>query len=381
LPFAQCRDLRLDAQLRNRRLAFGRPLGAAATKSRVPKCKDQLVPMQFANVPAADGSLILERSVIPVPTTVSPQARTMMAMPFGVAGLPRPTSTAEWKFYIASLEVVMKRLEAQALVKYPMKVERRMLAGVRIISLEPPDIPPANMGKMLINMHGGAFVLGADNSLEALSIAAAARMRVTVVDYRMPPDHPFPAAIEDGVAVFSALLELYRPSDIGIFGASAGGNLTCAVVLRLRDLERPLPAAIAVSTPGADLSRLGDSWHTNDGLDRILTGSPVATQIYAGGRQLDDPLLSPVYARYDKAFPPALLLTGTRDMLLSSTVRLHRAMRRGGASADLHVFEGMCHGLPTAFDLPEHDEYRELIAQHFDHRLARSLGSRVAIAD
>jgi monoterpene epsilon-lactone hydrolase len=328
------------------------------------------VSTQFTSTLTADGSVVLERRVIPIPTTVSPQAQLVMATPFGLPGQSRPASVAEWKSYIASLEVLMKRLEAQASALYPMKAERSTLAGVKIITLEPPEIPPENAAKMLINMHGGAFILGADNALEALSIAAAARMRVTVVDYRMPPDHAFPAALEDGVAVYRALLDRYSPANIGIFGASAGGNLTCTVVLRLRELGLPLPAAIAVSTPGADLAKFGDSWRTNDGLDRVLTDSVIATDIYANGQDLENPLLSPVYADYSKAFPPSLLLTGTRDMLLSSTVRLHRAMRRGGADADLHVFEGMWHGLPTSFDLPEHAEYKELIVRFFGRWLA-----------
>lgn len=325
---------------------------------------------QFTSVLRPDGAVVLDQRAIPIPATVSPQARMVMAAPYGTPPQPLPASIAEWKSYIASMEIFMKQLEAQAYTLHPMKTERSLLAGVKIISLEPPDIPGGNEGKMLINMHGGGFIVGADNALEALSIAAATRMRTTVVDYRMPPDHPFPAAVEDGVAVYRALLDRFDPAKIGIFGASAGGNLTCAIVLKARSLGGPLPGAIVLSTPGADLGQLGDSWQTNYGLDRVLTDSPIATHLYADGQDLRDPLLSPVYGDYSKAFPPSLLVTGTRDMLLSSTVRLHRAMRRGGVDADLHVFEGMWHGLPTSFDLPEHAEYKELIAAFLRDRLS-----------
>jgi monoterpene epsilon-lactone hydrolase len=328
------------------------------------------VSTQFTSTLTADGSVVLDKRVIPIPTTVSPEAQLVMATPFGLPSQSRPASAAEWKSYIAGFEVLMKRLEAQASALYPMKAERSTLAGVKIITLEPPEIPPENAAKMLINMHGGAFILGADNALEALSIAEAARMRVTVVDYRMPPDHPFPAGLEDGVAVYRALLDRHGPANIGIFGASAGGNLACTVVLRLRELGLPLPAAIAVSTPSADLAKFGDSWRTNNGLDRVLTDSVIAADLYINGQDPENPLLSPVYADYSKPFPPVLLLTGTRDMLLSSTVRLHRAMRQGGADADLHVFEGMWHGLPTSFFLPEHAEYTELIVRFFARWLA-----------
>ena len=324
---------------------------------------------QFTSVLRPDGAVVLDQRAIPIPETVSPQAQKVMAAPYGTPPQPRPSSMAEWKSYIAQMEIFMKQLEAQAYTLYPMRTARSLLAGVKIISLEPPDIPGENEGKMLINMHGGSFIVGADNALEALSIAAATRMRTTVVDYRMPPDHPFPAAVEDGVGVYRALLDRFDPTKIGIFGASAGGNLTCAIVLKLRSLGVPLPGAIVVSTPGADLDQLGDSWQTNYGLDRVLTDSLIATDLYAHGQDLRDPLLSPVYGDYSKPFPPSLLLTGTRDMLLSSTVRLHRAMRRGGVDADLHVFEGMWHGLPTSFDLPEHAEYKELIAGFLNDRL------------
>jgi acetyl esterase/lipase len=329
--------------------------------------------MQFTSILTADGAVVLDKRVIPVPTTVSPEARKLMATPYGMPCPPRPTTVAEWRSYIAGLEILMQRLEAQALARDPMNAERTTLAGVKIINLEPSGIPARNQAKMLINMHGGAFIVGANNALEALPIAAAARMRTTVVDYRMPPDQPFPAAIEDGVAVYRALLDRFDPGNIGIFGASAGGNLTCAMVLKLRDLGLPLPAALVISTPGADLAELGDSWQTNYGLDRVLTDSVTATDLYANGHDLRDPLLSPVYADYAKPFPPSLLLTGTRDMLLSSTVRLHRAMRRCGVEADLHVFEGMWHGLPISLDLPEHIEYRELVARFFENRLAAGM--------
>jgi acetyl esterase/lipase len=240
---------------------------------------------------------------------------------------------------------------------------------VREIVPKAPRQPRA--GKVLMNVHGGAYWLMGGRLCvnEGLGMADVGRYRVVSVDYRMPPEHPFPAAVEDGVAVYRKLLESYEAENIAIFGTSAGGGLAAAVTLAARDAGLPMPAAVIMHTPWADLSKTGDSYFTNDRVDPTIPtydgALEAAAKLYAGDAGLKHPLVSPVYADYAPGFPPALLSTGTRDLLLSPTVRLHRALRRGGIPAELHVFDAMWHGLnrmPEALELQK--EVLAFLSEH-----------------
>jgi len=161
----------------------------------------------------------------------------------------------------------------------------------------------------------------------------------------MPPDHPFPAGLDDCLTAYRALLQDHEPESIIIGGSSAGGNLAAALTLRARDGGLPMPAAVVMITPAVDLTERGDSHQTNLGLDPMLRGSGMpAFSLYAGGRDLTDPYVSPLYGDFAAGFPPSILTTGTRDLLLSDTVRMHRALRKAGIPADLHVTEAAGHG-------------------------------------
>jgi len=192
-------------------------------------------------------------------------------------------------------------------------------------------------------------------------------MTAISVDYRMPPDHPFPAAVDDSVAVYKATIEYYSPKSIFIGGTSAGGGLTLATVLKLKELGVDLPGAVWVGTPWADLTKTSDSLYTNEGIDRVLVTYDgmigAMARLYAGGKDLKHPLISPLYGDFSN-FPPTQLVTGTRDMFLSDTARTHRKLRAAGVVADLHVYEGMSHaGYLFAADSPESkDAFKEVAA-------------------
>src|SRR5947209_1651838 len=206
-------------------------------------------------------------------------------------------------------------------------------------------------------------------------MAGFAGFKVVSVDYRMPPDHPFPAALDDAVAVYRELLKTTQPGNIGIFGTSAGGSLTLTTLLRAKMDNLPMPGAIAPGTPTVDLTKTGDSLFTNAMVDNAVQTQDgfvaAAMSLYADGRDLKDPLLSPIYGDV-RGFPPSILTSGTRDLYLSNTVRMHRKLRAAGVEAVLQLWEGQSHAQyiadPTA---PETKEYHDEVAQFFSLHLGR----------
>jgi acetyl esterase/lipase len=157
--------------------------------------------------------------------------------------------------------------------------------------------------------------------------------------------------------VWKAVLAKYDPQKIAMAGTSAGGGLIMTTMLRLKDLKLAMPAALFLGTPGADLSKTGDSLFTNAELDHLLgryEGSlEECVKLYAGGRGLKQPLLSPIYGNLS-GFPPTILISGTRDLLLSPTILTHRKLRAAGVTAELHIYEAQSHAdYLVAFPAPE----------------------------
>src|SRR5262249_30931515 len=155
------------------------------------------------------------------------------------------------------------------------------------------------------------------------------------VDYRTPPAHPFPAALEDCFAVYRQLLAEAPGRKIVIGGSSAGGNLAAAVTLLIRDRGLRPPAAVVLLTPEVDLTEAGDTFRTNALLDENLkVGVPECNSLYAAGHDLRDPYLSPLFADFTQGFPPTFIQSGTRDLFLSNSVLMHRKLRRASIDAE-----------------------------------------------
>jgi acetyl esterase/lipase len=159
----------------------------------------------------------------------------------------------------------------------------------------------------------------------------------------MPPDHPYPAGLDDCMAFYKSLLRDHSPAEIIVGGGSAGANLAAALMLRVRDEGLPLPAAVILSSPEIDLTESGDSFHTNAGIDGMGTLMQ-ANLLYAAGTPLDHPYVSALFGDFTKGFPPTFLTAGTRDLFLSNAVRFHRALRAAGVPAELHILEAAAHG-------------------------------------
>ena len=165
------------------------------------------------------------------------------------------------------------------------------------------------------------------------------------------------------------------PKNMAIFGTSTGGAMTLAMVLRAKAENLPLPGAIAPGTPWSDIDKVGDTYETNEWVDNILVTWDGwlgrAAKLYANGTDLKDPYISPIYGDFS-GFPPAILTSGTRDLFLSNTVRVHRKMRAAGVEAELVVFEGQSHAQYAADPFaPETKEHFEEVARFFDKHLAR----------
>ena len=210
--------------------------------------------------------------MLPVPTTVSPQMQKIIGTPINPNWKVIPQTPEEWKAQVAkAADAVVKRLPA---LRDALKVsiEPMTIDGVKAFMLTPAVIPPQNRNRLLIHVHGGCYVNGPGESgtSEATMMAGFGGFKVLSVDYRMPPDHPFPAALDDAMTVWKAAQKMAPAKNMGIIGSSAGGGLTLAMVLKAKMDKLPLPGAIAPGTPMSDLSGAGDSFQTNALVDNVL---------------------------------------------------------------------------------------------------------------
>jgi acetyl esterase/lipase len=327
--------------------------------------KDMTAPdaRPVTHVPARD---------VPVPAHLSPEAQAMLSLPpLGEA----PASPAHddrdgwWARAEAQNEMVLAAVAPRA-ARIDADVQDREVDGVPVYVITPRGTT-ADDARVFLEIHGGALVMGNGECCRAMGVTSIPRTGVTTwaVDYRMPPDHPYPAALDDCLTVYRALLREHDPRDVIVGGGSAGGNLAAALILRARDEGLPLPAAAVLLTPEVDLTESGDSFHTNLGLDSVLTTTLMATNLlYADGHDLTHPYLSPLFGDFTKGFPPTFLQTGTRDLFLSNTVRMHAALRAAGIPAELYVLEAAPHGgfFGTAPEDDELDrEVRRFVDEHW----------------
>jgi monoterpene epsilon-lactone hydrolase len=321
--------------------------------------------------------LTLPARTAPVPTTVSAQMQALIAAPPRRRWRVPPRTVEEWRAAVADAAAeTIAGLPAKR-AKLGVHVERTELGGISAFIVTPASIAPENRDRLLMHLHGGCYVLnpGEAGLGEAVLMAGFGGFKVISIDYRMPPEAYFPAAHDDALAGWKAMLTMGDPKKMAVFGTSAGGALTLATVLQAKKQGLPLPAAIASGTPMADTTKVGDTFYTNEGLDNVLMSRDgfcdAATRLYANGHDLGDPLLSPIYGDY-AGFPPTILTSGTRDLLLSNTVRVHRKLRQAGVEAALQVFEGQSHAQYTFdADAPETREAFEEIAKFFGRHLGR----------
>lgn len=308
-----------------------------------------------------------------VPPTVSPELAKIIALP--IPSIDTPKTEQEWQAVQKQLDTARSDRTLKTAEALGAKITELKIAEVTCYRIDPRQIDESNKDRLLVHLHGGAYVLGSGlgAAQEALMVSHACKTPTISVDYRVPPTHPFPAALEDSVAVWKELLKTTSPKKMAIFGTSAGGGLTLATVLKLKQLKEPLPAVLFVGTPASDITKTGDTYFTNaevdNGLGRYEGFIEDSLKLYAGDRDSKDPYLSPVYGDMT-GFPPTVLISGTRDLLLSNTVRVHRKLRAAGVKSELHVYEAQSHAdYLRSYPSPEALDAMQEIALFFDQAM------------
>ncbi|SIT09103.1 alpha/beta hydrolase [Paracoccus saliphilus] len=297
--------------------------------------------------------VLIEAQVVPVPSSISIEAQAILRAAVGDDGRPLnalhpspgPDDHDAWR-----------KMQAVADAHYAEQIKGlagEVRANVETLKIGTATVHVATPRELrhedcvYVDLHGGALVFGGGEAcrLGAQIQADQHGMVCYAIDYRMPPDHPYPAALDDCILAYRRAIDIYSANRVVIGGRSAGGNLAMATLLRARDEGLPMPAAAVLLSPEVDLTESGESFRTNRLLDVVLPTSLMNTNLlYAGGEDLAHPYLSPLFGELSADFPPTFLQSGTRDLLLSNTVRLHRGLRQAGVSAELHIFEAMPHG-------------------------------------
>nr|WP_233151242.1 alpha/beta hydrolase [Sphingomonas sp. BT553] len=224
-------------------------------------------------------------------------------------------------------------------------VQEAVVGGVPVLRIRPPGYTPRN--RTLIYAHGGGYVLfSARTSLTVPALmAVASGDEVISVDYTLAPRGNWRTATDQVIAAYKGVLGTRKPKQIGMLGDSAGGGLVAGAVLKMRDQNVPLPGALYLLSPWADITDTGDTYTTLAAADPSLDAKSLkwGADAYAALADQRNPYVSPVYGDYTKAFPPTLIQGGTREIFVSNFVRQYQAIRSGGHEAALDLYEGMPH--------------------------------------
>jgi len=332
-------------------------------------------PTTAADAAQRDSSYIDEQGrahitrIVPVPSYLSRESRYWLSESVPDAGPPeslaeRRAGTDKWALGASK----------QWLALYPATLTEEKIAGVPVRIVVPADLPAANRDKVLLNLHGGGFNSDSGSYTESIPMAGMTKITVVAVLYRLAPEFPFPAALDDAVAVYRELLKTHKPEQIVIYGTSAGAILTGEVAVKLKQLGLPMPAALGIFSGMGDFARTGDSQelYALKGLSGHLDPPEdgVHDAEYVGKLDAKDPVLSPIYADLH-GLPPTLFVTSGRDLLLSGTINLHRAFLNAGDDAQLVVYDALPHAFWYSTKLPEALEANHLMADFLAKHLSK----------
>ncbi|MYW95224.1 alpha/beta hydrolase [Amycolatopsis rubida] len=282
----------------------------------------------------------MSERAFPAPSTISEQAQSWLAFDVGELAYPAAEDTDGWLAMAAQAN--QSTAQRFPFSELPVTVEDFEVDGAVGYAARPRGVDD---DAVFLWMHPGGLLVGGGDACRATTVrtALSTGMLVWGVDYRLPPLYPYPAALNDAMSVYRHALRERDPSQVFVGGDSAGGNIAAALLLCAKDAGLPMPAALVLNTPQIDLTESGDTFQTLDGVDNVLRSLAPTNALYAAGTDLRDPYLSPIFGDVS-GFPRTFLRSGTRDLFLSNTVRMHRKLRAAGVAAELHVFEAMPHG-------------------------------------
>ncbi|MEV4298839.1 alpha/beta hydrolase [Microbispora rosea] len=289
---------------------------------------------------------------------------------------PRPEGPRSVEALRAGFEALM----AQMIVPDALRLTRTTLGGRPALHVKPDN---GRRAGTILYFHGGGWVYGSPETALSLTgnLVARTGFEAYSVDYRLAPEHPFPAAIEDTLGAYRALLDSGEdPSAVAFAGESAGGGLAVTTCLAARDAGLPLPAAVVAFSPGLDATRTGESMDTKEGVDPIFTREAVERTgaMYRAGADPHQPLLSPAVLADLTGFPPMLLQVGTNELLLDDSTRLAARARAAGVDVILDVTAGVPHVFQSfAGVLDEADEALDRAAVFLGQRIGQRIGGRI----
>lgn len=323
-------------------------------------------------------------AAIPFSSLASPQAERAfgnLARSFAKEPPPQPSAGSDIQMIRRTQNEETNRILAEVNRRYRASVRTEKLGGVRTNIVVPEGgVSAENRHRVLISLHSGGFMWGGGSEalLEAIPIAVTGRIEVVSVDYRMAPEHVFPAASQDVAAVYEALLQHYRPREIGIYGCSAGGILAAESAAWFAVHRIPQPGGIAsLCGTGAELA--GDSAYLAPilvgmapvpphGTPMLLAGTP-----YFKGVRPRDPAAFPIESdALLRQFPATLLIAGSRDFAASSETLMQRRLWEAGVDSELFIFDGLWHAFMMHPDLPESREVYRIVWRFFDAHLDRT---------
>jgi acetyl esterase/lipase len=302
----------------------------------------------------------------PPPETLSVEARAQLSALAAAAGEAAMPELPQARLFADQMQALIGAEQQKA---YAVNVTDDVIAGVPVRRIARAS-GEVDRRRVLMNLHGGGFAVDAGSLTENIPIAALTGIEVVAVRYRFAPEHPFPAAVDDALAVYRSLLADHHPRDIGVYGTSAGAVIGPQLMMRLRAESLPPPGVLGVFSGEPDLAGTADTLQifARSVENQVLVE---AKANYVGEADPLDPLVSPIRGDLT-GFPPTLCLSSTRDILLSGTANLSRALSDAGVDAELVVYDALPHAFWSFILAPESDDAFARMASF----LARHLGGR-----